>query len=65
MTFHLVISHTSKSQVKAVDVLLQLQIPLYIKVLSHKAGDGVPWTSVDKSEPSMIKFKVGHTESFN
>ena len=58
MTLYITISHTSKSQAKAVDGLLELQIPYYLKVLSYGFGDGLPSSSVDKSEFSKIKFKV-------
>lgn len=58
MTFNVHIKHTSISKAKAVDVLLQLEIPFYLKVLNYGHGTGVKWTSVDKSEPSILKFKV-------
>ncbi len=58
MTLQFTVTHTSQSQAKAVDALLQLQIPYHLKVLNYHYGLGVPWSSVDKSETSKIKFKV-------
>ena len=58
VTFDIQVTHTSASQTKAVDVLLQLEIPIYLKVSDYKYGDGVQWTSVDTPESSIIKFKV-------
>ena len=61
MTFNVHITHTSTSQTHAVDVLLQLEIPFYLKLLNYGHGTGLEWTSVDKSEPSILKFKVKST----
>lgn len=64
VTFKVQVKHTSASQVKAVDVLLQLEIPFYLKVLDYNYGTGIKWTSVDESESSFIKFKVKFTHVF-
>lgn len=58
VTFRIALTHTTTSQAKAVDALLQLQIPLYLKVVTYNKGNGIGWNSVDTSEKWTMKFKV-------
>ncbi|XP_028398838.1 uncharacterized protein LOC114522366, partial [Dendronephthya gigantea] len=57
VTFRIALTHTSTSQAKAVDALLQLEIPLYLKVVSYSKGNGIQWSSVDTAEKWTMKFK--------